>query len=426
MKVLVVGSGGREHALIWKIAQSKRVKKIYAAPGNGGIAGLAECIPVKVEELDKLRDFAYKNKIDLTVVGPEAPLVLGIVDLFKKKGLRIFGPDRFGAQLEGSKVFTKELAKKSNIPTAKFEVFTTSSEAKAYIDKIGAPCVVKADGLAAGKGVIVARTANEAKKAVDVIMDERVFGKSGDRVIVEECLKGEEASIIVMTDGENIAAMASSQDHKRANDNDEGPNTGGMGAYSPAPIVSDEIFDTTINEIIVPTIKGLKDMGLRYSGVLYAGIMVVNGKPKLLEYNVRFGDPETQAILPRLKNDIVELMELTIDGNLNRAKLQWDKRACVCVVLASGGYPGNYEIGKEISGLKGVKKLKDRYAFHAGTKLTSKKICVTDGGRVLGITALGKGLKGAIDKTYEAVSEINFENMHYRRDIGMRALAREK
>jgi len=424
MKVLVIGSGGREDALVWKIAQSKRVKKIYAAPGNAGIAQTAKCLPINADDIKGLYDFAVDKKIDLTVVGPEVPLVSGIVDLFRKGGLRIFGPDTFCAQLEGSKVFAKELADKFGIPTAEFKVFTNSAQAKAHIERMGAPCVVKADGLAAGKGVIVASTVEQARRAVEQIMEEKVFGKSGQRVIVEERLVGEEASIMAVTDGDNILTLASSQDHKRAYDNDEGENTGGMGAYSPAGLVKEEILQETVDKIILPTIKGLSAMGHRFTGVLYAGIMIVEGSIKFLEFNVRLGDPETQAILPRLKGDIVELMERAIDGTLSSVKLEWDERPSLCVVLASGGYPGSYTKGGIIEGLDSAGKLKDVILFHAGTKLSPDKKYITDGGRVLGVTALGNSLADAFERAYNAVSMIKFDGMHYRRDIGRKALAR--
>jgi len=425
MRILVIGSGGREHALVWKIAQSKLVDKIFCASGNGGIAKIAECIDIKVDDISGLLKFAQKEKIDLTVVGPESPLSLGIVDEFKKQGLKIFGPQKTAARLEASKVFSKELMYKYKVPTADFDIFESVEEAKKYIEKIGAPCVVKADGLAAGKGVVVAKTVEEAKQAVTSMMQERIFGDAGNRVIIEECLEGQEASIIVITDSKEVIALASSQDHKRIFDHDQGPNTGGMGAYSPAPVVTKELFKEILEKIVYRTIDGLAKEGIEYQGVLYAGVMLTKDGPKTLEFNVRFGDPETEAILPRLKSDLVEIMLAASEGKLARLHtLEWDERPCVCVVCASGGYPGDYEKGKEIFGLEAVEKIKDVVVFHAGTKLQNNKI-ITNGGRVLGVTGLGKTIKEAIDNTYQAVREINFAGMHYRRDIGARAIVRE-
>jgi len=426
MRILVIGSGGREHALVWKIAQSKLVEKIFCAPGNGGIAQQAECVDIKVEDIPTLLGFARKEKIDLTVVGPEAPLSQGIVDEFKNYKLNIFGPNKKAAQLEASKVFAKELMAKYNVPTADFKIFDNASEAKKYIEKIGAPCVVKADGLAQGKGVIVAKTIDEAKQAVTSIMQERIFGDAGNKVIVEDCLEGQEASIIVITDSKEVIALASSQDHKRVFDNDSGLNTGGMGAYSPASVVTQELFREVLDKIVYRTIDGLVKDGINYIGVLYAGIMITKDGPKTLEFNVRFGDPETQAILPRLKSDLVEVMLAASEQKLNRVRtLNWDNRSCVCVVCASGGYPGDYEKGKEISGLDEVAKIKDVVVFHAGTKKQDHKI-FTNGGRVLGVTGLGNSIKEAIDRTYQAVEKINFAGMHYRRDIGCKAISKIK
>lgn len=422
MRVLVIGSGGREHTLVWKIAQSKLVDKIFCAPGNGGITHEAECIDIKQDDILALLDFARKEKIDLTVVGPEAPLAGGIVDEFNKYKLRIFGPTKKASQIEASKVFAKELMAKYNVPTAPFRIFDDSAAARDYIEKIGAPCVVKADGLAQGKGVIVANTVEEAQQAVVSIMQERIFGDSGQRVIVEERLTGQEASIIVLTDSRDVIPLASSQDHKRVFDNDAGPNTGGMGAYSPVPVVTQELFKEILDKIIYRIIEGLVKEGIDYQGVLYAGIMLTQRGPQALEFNVRFGDPETQAILPKLKSDLVEIMLATSDRRLSRCKsLDWDNRACVCVVCASGGYPGDYEKGKEILGLAEVAKMQDVVVFHAGTKKLSAKY-VTHGGRVLGVTGLGNSIKEAINKTYEAVGKISFEGMHYRKDIGEKAL----
>jgi len=431
VRILVIGSGGREHALAWKIAQSRLCDKIFCAPGNGGIAKLAECIDIKAEDTPALLEFARKEKIDLTVVGPEAPLANGIVDEFVRAKLRIFGPQRKAAQLEGSKVFAKELMAKYNIPTADFKVFDNADEASRYIEKIGAPCVVKADGLAAGKGVVVAKTVDEAQSAVDAFMRRKIFGAAGKKVIIEECLEGQEASILVFTDSREVIPLASSQDHKRIFDNDVGPNTGGMGAYSPAPVVTEELFKEILDTIVNRTIDGLVKEGIEYKGVLYAGVMLTKDGPKTLEFNVRFGDPETEAILPRLKSDLLEVMLATAEGTLGKiAKsggLHWDTRACVCVVCSSGGYPGEYEKGKEIFGLEEAGTLKDIVVFHAGTKksqVTSHKSQVkyfTSGGRVLGVTGLGATIKAAIQTTYGAVEKIHFEGMHYRKDIGARA-----
>ena len=428
MRILVIGSGGREHALVWKIAQSKLVDKIFCALGNGGISQQAECIDIKAEDIAALLNFVKKEKIDLTVVGPEAPLALGIVDEFNKYQLRIFGPTKLAAQLEASKVFAKQLMAKYNVPTADFKIFDNADEAKKYIDKIGAPCVVKADGLAQGKGVIVAKTIDEAKQAVTSIMQQRIFGDAGNRVIVEDCLEGQEASIIVITDSKEVIPLASSQDHKRIFDNDKGPNTGGMGAYSPAPVVSEGLFKEVLDKVVNRTIDGLAKEGIEYKGALYAGIMLTKEGPKVLEFNVRFGDPESQAILPRLKSDLLEVMLATCEAKLSRFKnMNWDSRACVCVVCASGGYPGNYEKGKEISGLEEAAKMEDTVVFHAGTKelknsRTQELKIVTNGGRVLGVTGLGNTIKEAIDKTYQAVERIHFEGIHYRKDIGQKAL----
>jgi len=423
MRVLVIGSGGREHALVWKIAQSKLVDKIFCAPGNGGISKQAECIDIKADDIQGLLNFVRKEKIDFTVVGPEAPLAVGIVDEFRNYNLRIFGPQKKAAQMEASKVFAKELMAKYNVPTADFKIFSSADEAKRYVDRIGAPCVVKADGLAQGKGVVVAQTADEAKRAIDSMMQERIFGDAGNRVIVEECLEGQEASILVFTDSKEVIPLASSQDHKRIFDGDKGPNTGGMGAYSPAPIVTPEIFKEILENIVYKTIDGLVKEGIQYQGVLYTGVMLTKKGPKVLEFNVRFGDPETQAILPRLKSDLVEVMLAISEQKLSRIKaLDWDNRACVCVVCASGGYPGNYEKGKEIFGLDEADKMKDVVVFHAGTKRQNNNI-LTCGGRVLGVTGLGNSIKEAIDNTYQAVEKIHFEGMHYRRDIGQKAIA---
>jgi len=422
MRVLVIGSGGREHVLVWKLKQSKSCDKIFCAPGNGGIAQIAECIDIKADDIDGLLEFARKEKIDLTVIGPEIVLASGIVDIFCENKLRIFGPNKAAAQLEASKVFSKELMAKYKVPTADFRVFDHPDAADKYIEKIGAPCVVKADGLAAGKGVVVAKTVDEAKRAVDAMMREKIFGDSGNKIIVEECLEGQEASILVITDSKEVVALASAQDHKRIFDNDAGPNTGGMGAYSPASVVTAELFKEILDKIIYRTIDGLAKEGIEFRGVLYAGVILTKDGPKALEFNVRFGDPETQAILPRLKSDLLEVMLATSEGKLSKIKsLDWDNRACVCVVCAAFGYPGDYTKNKEISGLDQVAKLDDVVVFHAGTKKSGNKI-LSSGGRVLGVTGIGETIKEAINKTYQTVGKISFEGMHYRKDIGRRAI----
>jgi len=425
MQVLVVGSGGRESTLCWKIAQSKRVGKIYCAPGNGGVSEVAECVDIKADDIEALVDFAKTKSIDLTVVGPEAPLVLGIVDRFNKEGLRVFGPDKEMARLEGSKVFAKETMKKFCIPTADFRVFDQPTEAKAFIEEKTVPLVIKADGLCAGKGVIIAKTHQEAEDAVDSIMVDKEFGTAGEKIIIEDCLEGEEASIILASDGEDFVLFASSQDHKRALDNDEGPNTGGMGAYSPAPIVTEPLEEEIRKDIITPIIDGLLKEGTPYKGVLYIGLMIVDSKPYVLEFNVRFGDPETQAVLPRLKTDIVDIIEASIDGRLSEINIDWDDRASVCVVCASGGYPGSYKKGFLIEGLDKISG-EDLIVFHAGTVNSQPNQYKTSGGRVLGVVALGEDIEKAINKVYQGCSCINFEGMHYRKDIGYRVLKKLK
>ncbi|MFH0764753.1 MAG: phosphoribosylamine--glycine ligase [Candidatus Omnitrophota bacterium] len=427
MRILVVGSGGREHALCWKIAQSAKCSKLYCAPGNGGIGEVAELVDISADDITGLLKFAKDNRIDLTVVGPEAPLVKGIVDIFQKEGLKAFGPAKELAAIEGSKVFAKELMKRCGVTTADFRIFDDYNKACEYIDGKIAPIVVKADGLAAGKGVVVCKTVDEAKGALKNMMVDRHFGAAGDKVIIEDCLAGEEASIIVISDGKNFVPLASSQDHKRVFDGDRGPNTGGMGAYSPAPVITGDLSGEILGTIITPIIKGLAKSGKPYKGVLYAGIMVTKDGPYALEFNARFGDPETQAILPRLKSDIVEVMERAIDGKLEGCKLEWDPRPCVSVVMASGGYPGDYGKGEEIKGLDEAKKLNNTIVFHAGTKAGRRKIdppglMITNGGRVLNVTALGADFREAVNNCYRAVDLIKFDRMYYRRDIAKRAL----
>lgn len=433
MRILIIGSGGREHALAWKISQSKLADKIFCAPGNGGISQYAECIEIKAEDIPRVVDFVKKEKIDFTIVGPEAPLAKGIVDEFKNYKLKIFGPDKLAAQLEASKIFAKELMAKYAVPTASFKVFDQACSAKEYLESRGAPCVVKADGLASGKGVVVAKTVDEAKQAVDLMLGQKIFGEAGKRIIIEDCLEGQEASILVLTDSKEVVTLASAQDHKRIFDGDKGPNTGGMGAYSPAPVVTKELFDEILEKIIYRTIDGLAKESIDYRGVLYAGVMITKEGPQVLEFNVRFGDPETQAILPRMKSDLLEVMLATSEGNLSKivksGGCSWDPRACVCVVCASKGYPGEYEKGKEISGLDSVAQMNDVVVFHAGTiksqrynVTTSQVRYLTNGGRVLGITGLGGTIKEAINTAYKAVEKIEFEGMQYRRDIGRKAL----
>lgn len=425
MKVLVVGSGGREHALVWKIKQSEQVDTIYCAPGNAGIRKLAECIDISATDVDGLADFAAKEGIGLTVVGPEASLVEGIVDVFEDRGLRIFGPTQKAAILEGSKVYTKEFLKKYDIPSAAFKVFKDAKKAKKYIDKCGAPIVVKADGLAAGKGVIVAATVKEAKDAVDKIMLDKVFGDAGKRVVIEECLRGEEASFIAFTDGKSVLPLPTSQDHKPIFDNDEGPNTGGMGAYSPAPVVTDEIYQFAMEKVMLQTIRGMAAEGRPYKGMLYAGLMISKDKVNVLEFNCRFGDPEAQPLLMRLKSDIVDIFEAAIDGSLDTIDIKIDPRPTVCVVMSSGGYPGAYEVGKQIRGMTKAAAVSGVEVFHAGTATKNRRL-VTAGGRVLGVTAIGKDLQTAISRAYNAVDEISWTGSFYRTDIGAKALRRKK
>jgi len=424
MKVLVTGTGGREHTLVWKIARSPRVKKIYCPGGNAGIAKLAEVTPVDPgENFSGLIEFCRREEIDLTVVGPEAPLAEGIVDAFQQSGLRIFGPSKEAARIEASKYFAKEIMLTASVPTGFAQVFSSSEDAIRYLDSRSFPIVIKADGLAAGKGVIVASSGEEAEKAIHSLVNDRKLGAAGDRILIEEFLAGEEASLLAFTDGETILPMDSAQDHKPIGEGDTGPNTGGMGAYSPAPVVTPEIFQRCASEIFQPTLEELKRRGILYRGVLYAGLMITELGPRVLEFNCRFGDPETQALLPRLKTDLVDIMEATIDGRLSEITLSWKPDPAVCVIMSSGGYPGKYEKGKEIHGLERIPPLPDRMVFHAGTRLEGDKI-VTNGGRVLGVTALAPTLPEAIEKTYSIVNMIEFENMYFRKDIGQKALER--
>jgi len=423
MKILVIGSGGREHALVWKLLQSPKTTTVYCAPGNAGIGKIAHCVDISPGDIKGLADFAVAKRIDLTVVGPEDPLTKGIVDVFEDLGLRIFGPSAAAAVLEGSKVFTKNFLKKYKIPTAFYKVFTKRGPAKRYIDKIGAPCVVKADGLAAGKGVIVAQTKAEAKKAVDLIMKDKAFGAAGKTLVIEEFLQGEEVSFIAFTDGATVLPLPSSQDHKAIFDGDRGPNTGGMGAYSPAPVLTEALSARIINEVMLPSVRGMVEEGRPYRGVLYAGLMIDGDRLNVLEFNCRFGDPECQPLLMRMKTDIVEVMEAVIDGRLDTLELDIDPRPAVCVVMASQGYPAKYTTGKSITGLIKAAKMKDVEVFHAGTAIKNRRT-VTAGGRVLGVTAMGADIARAITRAYEAVNVIHWSGCVYRRDIGHRALLR--
>jgi len=425
MKVLVIGGGGREHSLVWKIRQSPKVSGVLCAPGNAGIEEIATCVDVAANDLEGLVRLAKREGVGLTVVGPEIPLALGIVDAFEEEGMRVFGPSRDAAQLEASKSFAKDLMKQKGIPTAFFSTFTDPEEACRYIKEVGAPIVVKADGLCAGKGVIVCRTTEEALDAVNLIMINESFGDAGKKIVVEECLQGEEASFMVFTDGKDVLPMPSSQDHKPVFDGDKGPNTGGMGAYSPAPVVTEALEKQILGEIIRPTIEAMAGMGRPYRGVLYAGVMIDEGRAKVLEFNCRFGDPEAQPVVMRLKSDIVTVMEAVIDGDLSRLRLDWDPRAAVCVVMASKGYPRSYKNGIPISGLDQVKTLSDTVVFHAGTRKNAEKT-VTHGGRVLGVTALGETIAEAIDRTYNAVQRIEWQGVHFRKDIGRKALEHRK
>ncbi len=421
MKVLVIGSGGREHTLIWKINQSPKVSQIYCAPGNAGISQLAKCIDINADNIEELVDFAKKEKIDLTVVGPELPLSKGIVNEFNRWGLKIFGPSQEAAEIESSKVFSKYLMKKYNIPTANYEVFQNSEEALDYIKQQTFPLVIKADGLAAGKGVFIVKNLDQAGDALDILMEEKKFGEAGRQIVVEEFLEGEEVSILAFCDGKAVVPMISSQDHKKIFDNDQGPNTGGMGAYSPVPFYTTEIKEKVCREILKPTVKGLRNEGKEYKGVLYAGLILTKEGPKVLEFNARFGDPETQVVLPRLKTDLVDILNAVIEETLHKINIEWEDNAAVCVVVASGGYPGKYQKGKPISGLEKLKKMKNIIAFHAGTKFQDRRI-VTSGGRVLGITAWGDTIFKAKKKAYEGVEKIYFEDMYYRKDIASKTI----
>ena len=422
MNVLVVGSGGREHALCWKIKQSPLLKKLYCAPGNAGISQDAECVDISATDIEGLKKFVIENSVDLTVVGPEQPLSLGIVDEFQKEGLKIFGPSKSAAKLESSKVFSKDLMKKYGIPSASYEVFDNFDNAKTYLDSVKYPQVVKADGLAAGKGVIICESRDEAVSAVDSIMNQKIFGDSGSRVVVEEFLIGEEASFFVFTDGNDFIPLESSQDHKALLDGDKGPNTGGMGAYSPAPIVTDEIRNKIVDEVVKPTLDGMSKEGREYKGVLYIGLMIEGDNIKVLEYNCRFGDPEAQPLMMRIDSDILPILVSIADGKLSDKEIVWNSNPTVCVVMASKGYPGDYAKGIEIEGLDLVKPSKELKIFHAGTKFGEDNKVLTNGGRVLGVTALGSDISSAISASYNAVNKIGDKVLYFRKDIGSKAL----
>ena len=421
MKVLVVGSGGREHALCWKIKQSPLVKTLYCAPGNPGIARQAECVDIKISDIEGLLRFARAEEIDLTVVGPEFPLSLGIADRFNEEGIAIFGPTRAASEIETSKVFSKNLMKKYGIPTAFFSTFDDFQEALDWVKEVKPPLVIKADGLASGKGVFICRTEAEAAEVLDDIMRRKIFGDSGDRVVIEEFLSGEEASFFAVSDGRNVIPLESCQDHKALLDGDRGPNTGGMGAYSPAPLITPDLTDEIMRRIIIPTVNALKEEGREYRGVLYAGLMVEGSEPRVLEYNCRFGDPETQPLMMRMDSDIVPILSAAAGKGLSVETIKWKDEASVCVVLASKGYPGDYKKGALITGLDNVDDMDNVVAFHSGTSADNGNI-VTDGGRVLGITALGRTIPDAINLAYKAVGKVDCDSLYYRTDIGKKAL----
>lgn len=417
MKVLIVGSGGREHAIAMSVAKSPKVDKIYCAPGNAGIAGVAECVDIKAMELDKLANFASENNIDLTIVGMDDPLVAGIVDVFEAKGLRVFGPRKNAAIIEGSKVFSKDLMKKYNIPTAAYESFTDPAKAKEYLEDCKYPIVLKADGLALGKGVLICNTREEAMEGVKTLMQDKQFGDAGNSIVIEEFLTGREVSVLCYCDGTHIKPMTSAQDHKRAKDNDEGLNTGGMGTFSPSPFYDDVARKFCEDYVFQPTMDAMKKEGRDFVGILFVGLILTPDGPKVLEYNARFGDPEAQVVLPRMKTDIITVMESCIDGKLDEVELEFEDNACVCVILASDGYPEKYEKGKVITGLENFEGRDGYYVFHSGTKFDGDNI-VTNGGRVLGITAKGDNLKEARKNAYEATKWVNFDNKYMRNDIG--------
>ncbi len=421
MDILVIGSGGREHAICWALSKSKRQPKLICAPGNAGIAELAECVDLKVEDISGIVKWAKEHKPNLVVIGPEIPLCLGLADELIKEGFQVFGPTKDGAQLEGSKDFTKKLLLDNDIPTAKSGTFNDFEKALAYVRTQGAPIVIKADGLAAGKGVTVCENIQQAESALEEAMKKKVFGDAGAKVVIEEFLEGEEASILAFVDGETVVPMVSAQDHKRIFDGDKGPNTGGMGAYSPAPVVTDKLNEEIMRKIFVPTLEALKKMGIVYKGVLYLGLMITKDAPKVIEYNCRFGDPETQVVLPRLKTDFVNVCMAVAQGKLSHLKIEWDEQPTACVVMASEGYPGSYPKGKVITGLMEAQMKKNALVFHSGTVLKDRQV-VTAGGRVLCVTGLGSNIKEALQNAYAAVGVIRFEGAQFRKDIGWRAL----
>ena len=422
MRVLVIGNGGREHALVWKIKQSPKVKAIFCAPGNAGTSEIAENVPIAADDIEGLLQFALNKGIELTVVGPEQPLVMGIVDQFNEKGLRIFGPNAHAAELEGSKSFSKNIMNKYGLPTAEYKNFSSAKEADEYINDKSCPLVVKADGLAAGKGVLLCRTTEEALIAVNTIMKNRFFGAAGDQIVIEEFLEGQEISVLAFSDGKTVLLMDSAQDHKAAFDGDKGPNTGGMGAYSPASVFTEVMQQKVRDKIMLPMVRAMKQEGRPYKGVLYAGLMLTKIGPQILEFNARFGDPETQPLLVRMDSDIIPIFEACIDGTLDQCQLNWKDKSSVCVVMAASGYPDSYEKGKFISGLKNANSIPEVVVFHAGTKKQNGKI-VTNGGRVLGVTATGENTSNAIERAYEAVNQITWEGIHFRKDIGYRAIS---
>lgn len=417
MKVLIVGSGGREHAIAWAVSKSPKVEKIYCAPGNAGIGTLAECVDISAMELEQLADFAEENKIDLTIVGMDDPLVAGIVDVFEQRGLRVFGPRKNAAILEGSKAFSKDLMKKYNIPTAAYETFDTPELAIQYLETSKYPIVLKADGLALGKGVLICKTKEEAIEGVKNLMLDKQFGSAGERIVIEEFLEGREVSVLCFCDGTHILPMTSAQDHKRAKDGDKGLNTGGMGTFSPSPFYTDEVKEFCEKYVYQPSMDAMKEEGRDFIGIMFLGLILTKEGPKVLEYNARFGDPEAQVVLPRMKNDIIDVINACIDGTLDEITLEFENNAAVCVILASDGYPEKYEKGKLIKGLEAFDKKENYYIFHAGTKQTEDGI-VTNGGRVLGVAAKGKDLKTARQNAYEAVNWVDFSNKYYRSDIG--------
>ncbi|MEI8121362.1 MAG: phosphoribosylamine--glycine ligase [bacterium] len=421
MKVFVIGGGGREHALVWKLVKDSRHPRVFCAPGNAGTAELAVNVAIPSDDVPGLVAWARENRPDLTVVGPEAPLCAGVTDALEKEGFRVFGPTQAAARMEGSKVFAKDVMMAAGVPTARSNTFTEADEAIEFIRDIGAPIVIKAEGLAAGKGVTVCATREEAERAVTEALVEGAFGDAGKRILVEEFLAGEEVSVLALTDGTHVVLLASAQDHKRAFDQDKGPNTGGMGAYSPAPVLRPEHMPYIEREVFGKTLTELKSRGIHYKGVLYAGIMMTKAGPKVLEFNCRFGDPETQVILPRIEGDLIPALQACIDGTLSPDLVKYKPEACVCVVMAAGGYPGPYQKGKEIRGLKGVASVPEAVVFHAGTEVKEDRV-LTAGGRVLGVTALGKDLKTAVDRAYQAVGKISYDGAQFRRDIAARAL----